>query len=130
MKIRYGILLASLCVTLVIATGCKDDYDLQYNFIPANLSPDKTDVTFSSNAKIKDEKIVVMTGAAKGSTWFVRKEGSFISVVRTTDRIIISVTEDNKGGSLRSGKIILSEEAAGGLVVDKSTITVTQVGVK
>lgn len=129
MKIRYGILLASLCVTLVIATGCKDDYDLQYNFIPANLSPDKTDVTFSSNAKIKDEKIVVMTGAAKGSTWFVRKEGSFISVVQTTDRIIVSVTGDNEG-SLRSGKIILSEEAAGGLVVDKSTITVTQVGVK
>ncbi len=127
MKIRYGILLASLCVTLVIATGCKDDYDLQYNFIPANLSPDKTDVTFSSNAKIKDEKIVVMTGAAKGSTWFVRKEGSFISVVQTTDRIIVSVTGDNEG-SLRSGKIILSEEATGGLVVDKSTITVNQRG--
>lgn len=53
-----------------------------------------------------------MTGAAKGSTWFVRKEGSFISVVQTTDRIIVSVTGDNEG-SLRSGKIILSEEAAG-----------------
>lgn len=131
-KVRNKILYASLFVSLLMATGCKEDFDKEYVLIPANLSPDKTEITFNANAN--DEETTIMTGAAQGSTWFVRTEGDIPgSVLQTTDRIIVrmnasindAVDQDN-ALKAKTGKIILSEEAAGGLVVDKATINVTQ----
>ena len=128
-KIGNKILLASLSVVLFIAIGCKDDNDLQYNLILADLKPDKTAIAFNANAN----EAVIMTNPAKGSTWFVRKEGDVpTTILQTTDRVLISVAINDAvttDGSLlkeRTGKVILSEETAGGLVVDKFTIPITQ----
>lgn len=127
-NVKNKILSVSLCALLVAMTGCKDDNDLVYKLIPANLNPDKTSVVFNANANETE----IMTNAATGSTWFVRKEGDVPATLKqTTDRIILtSVINDavNSDDALiaKSGKVILSEETAGGLVVDKVTITVTQ----
>ena len=127
-KLKTKIMSVSLCALLVTMVGCKENQDLDYTLIPANLNPDKTSVVFNANANETE----IMTKAAAGSTWFVRKEGSVPATVKqTTDRIILtSVINDavNPDDALiaKSGKVILSEETAGGLVVDKATITVTQ----
>lgn len=131
-KIRNKILYASLSVALLTAAGCSEDFDKEYTLIPANLNPDKTEITFNANAN--EEETSIMTGAAKGSTWFFRTEGDVPgSVIQTTDRIIVRMNasindalDQDNAFKAKTGKIILSEEAEGGLVVDKATINVTQ----